>query len=48
MRGIFGINEKIGDVGSNTTLHCKRKDLNHCSPTRIPGQTEIDIAEWGE
>jgi hypothetical protein len=36
------------DVGSNTTLHCKRKDLNRCSPTRIPGQTEIDIAEWEE
>jgi hypothetical protein len=37
-----------GDVGSNTTLHCKRKDLNRCSPTRIPVQTEIDIAEWEE
>jgi hypothetical protein len=37
-----------GDVGSNTTLHCKRKGLNRCSPTRIPVQTEIDIAEWEE
>ena len=37
-----------GDVGSNTTLHCKRKNLNRCSPTRIPVQTEIDIAEWEE
>ena len=37
-----------GDVGSNTTLHCKRKNLNHCSPRRIPVQTEIDIAEWEE
>jgi hypothetical protein len=37
-----------GDVGSNTTLHCKRKDFNRCSPTRIPVQTEIDIAEWEE
>jgi hypothetical protein len=37
-----------GDVGSNTTLHCKRKDLNRCSPTQIPVQTEIDIAEWEE
>ncbi len=37
-----------GDVGSNTTLHCKRKNLTRCSPTRIPGQTEIDIAEWEE
>ena len=36
------------DVGSNTTLHCKRKDLKRCSPTRIPVQTEIDIAEWEE
>jgi len=38
----------IGDVGSNKTLHCKRKDLNRCSPTRISVQTEIDIAEWEE
>jgi hypothetical protein len=37
-----------GDVGSNTTLYCKRKDLNRCSPTRIAVQTEIDIAELEE
>ncbi len=37
-----------GGVGSNTTLHCQTKNLNRCSPTRIPVQTEIDIAEWEE
>jgi hypothetical protein len=37
-----------GDVGSNTTLYCKRKDLNCCSPMQIPVQTEIDIVEWEE
>jgi len=37
-----------GDVGANTTLHCKRKNLTRFSPTRAPGQTEIDIAEWEE
>jgi hypothetical protein len=36
------------DVGSNTTLHWKRKDLKCSSPTRIPVQTESDIAEWEE
>jgi len=41
-------NRAKGDVGSNTTLHCKRKDLNLCLPTRIPVQTGIDIAEWEE
>jgi len=37
-----------GDVGSNTTMFCKRKDLKRCTLTRIPVQTEIDIAEWEE
>ena len=45
---IYRIIRNKGDVGSNTTLHCKRKNLNHCSPRRIPVQTEIDIAEWEE
>lgn len=25
-----------------------QKEVNRCSPTRIPDQTEIDIAEWEE
>ena len=37
-----------GDVGSNTTLYCKRKDLKRSSLARILVQTEIDIAEWEE
>jgi len=36
------------DVGSNTTLHFKRKDLTRCSLSRISVQTEIDIVEWEE
>jgi epoxyqueuosine reductase len=44
----MGCEKESGDVGSNTTLHCKRKNLTRCSPTRIPFQTEIDIAEWEE
>jgi len=44
-KGVTPLGE--ANVGSNTTLHCKRKNLTRCSPTRIPVQTEIDIAECG-
>jgi hypothetical protein len=45
LKGQAGIK---GDVRSNTTLYCKRKDLNRSSLARIQVQTEIDIAEWEE
>ena len=37
------LKEIFGDVGSNTTLHCKRKDLNRCSLTRIPVQRRQEL-----